>query len=112
MCIRDSGRPVDEKQRREVHAGAGLARDLVDDEDVANGDLLLAAAGADDRVHVELTFLQSFSGMTAHPRAAGAEALGNPVRGGRTDSPGYRVARGRSKLRRLRLNRRPRRPSR
>src|SRR6478752_5055792 len=51
---------VDEQERREVDAVAGLTVHLVDDEDVADGHLLLSAASANDRVHVELTLLWSY----------------------------------------------------
>ena len=49
--------PSTSEQRREVDAVAGLAAHLVDDEDVADGHLLLATASANNRVHVELTLL-------------------------------------------------------
>ena len=42
---------VDEQERGQRDGVAGLAGDPVDLEDVADGDLVLPAAGADDRVH-------------------------------------------------------------
>ena len=47
--------PSTSSSGHELHGVTGLALDLVDHQDVADGDLLLAAAGADDRVHVKLT---------------------------------------------------------
>ena len=44
--------PVDEQQRRQLKVVTGRAEQAVESRtDVADGDLLLAAAGADDRVH-------------------------------------------------------------
>src|SRR5664280_2437234 len=43
---------IDEQQGRELDAVATVALHLVDDEDVADGHLLLTAACANDRVHV------------------------------------------------------------
>ena len=54
------GGSIDEQQRREVDVVAGLALHFVDDEDVSDGDLLLTAACANDRVHLELTLLRLF----------------------------------------------------
>src|SRR4029079_15803759 len=51
------GRAVDHEEGGEVNAIAGLATDLVDDEDVADRDLLLAATSANNRVHGELSFV-------------------------------------------------------
>src|SRR6185503_5288184 len=53
---------IHKKQGREIDAVARLALDFVDDEDVADGHLLLTAACANDRVHLELTLLRLFGG--------------------------------------------------
>src|SRR5690242_19118036 len=49
--IAGHGRAVDDEERGQRNAVAGLAGDLVDDEDITDGDLLLAATCANDRVH-------------------------------------------------------------
>jgi len=53
---------IHKEQGREIDAVARLALDFVDDEDVADGHLLLTAACANDRVHLELTLLRLFGG--------------------------------------------------
>ena len=69
----------------QVDAVAGLAVHLVDDEDVADGDLLLAAASANDRVHVELTlFVNGARALcldrldSDRPRQHGRRTVGAP----------------------------------
>ena len=42
---------VDQEKHGQLDGGAGLGVQPVDLEDVADGNLLLAATGADDRVH-------------------------------------------------------------
>jgi hypothetical protein len=46
---------VDEQQGRQGDGVAGCALDLVDEQHVADGDLLLATASAHNRVHVVLS---------------------------------------------------------
>src|SRR5450631_293610 len=62
------GGPIDEKERGEVDAVAGLALHLVDDEDVADRNLFLTAACANDRVHVGLTLLRLFGEVASGNR--------------------------------------------
>src|ERR1035437_9704695 len=54
------GGSIDQKKRSQINAVAGLALHLVDDEDVADRNLFLTAACANDRVHVGLTLLRLF----------------------------------------------------
>jgi len=62
---------VDDEQRLQLHGVAGLA-DLVDEQDVADGDLLLATTCAHNRVHV------SYS-LSLRERSLGNRLTGFPL---------------------------------
>src|ERR1035437_3666497 len=76
------GGSIDEQQGRELDAVATVALHLVDDEDVADGHLLLTAACANDRVHVGLTLLRLFgevaTGKPAHSLRGDTSTVGAP----------------------------------
>src|SRR6195952_4678092 len=54
---RGDGVAIDDEHSRERHGCAGFALELLDLDDVALGDLVLLAAGLDDRVHRGRAFL-------------------------------------------------------
>src|SRR6185312_3439365 len=66
---------VDDQDGRQRHRGAGLALELLDLDDVTLDDLVLLAAGLDDRVHAQRAFPVSrllLSGLHACRAPAGA----------------------------------------
>src|SRR5699024_3726737 len=85
------GGPVDEQDRPQVDAVTGLALDRVDEDGVADGNLLLAATRANDRVHrwnsLSSSGALSLSDRQAVPVLSGTE---RPL-GGRTEEQEYRA---------------------
>ena len=86
--------PSTSEQRRAASTVvAGLAGEPVDLDDVADGDLLLAATSADDRVHRGLAHSLTFSGPLDGPRTAHARTT---ARAGCTSRCGHRGSRVRT----------------
>src|SRR6185312_1736091 len=75
---------VDEHERTELDRVAGFTGEPVDDDDVPDGHLLLTAASADDRVHLELTLSSIVMARRSAEVVDGARARGHV-----TDIPGY-----------------------
>src|SRR5262245_38480541 len=74
---------VDDEQRGERELGARLTVELLNLDDVANGDLVLLAAGLDDRVH--RTQLSCYS--TASENLGATRRPGEMTPGSRTSRP-------------------------
>ena len=75
---------VDQKNCRQGHGRADLAVATVDVEDVTDGDLLLAAAAADNRVHRGLTLSNEQTERAQPPMRAHTD-----VGATRAGFPGY-----------------------
>src|SRR3954451_1490167 len=92
--VAGDGAAVHEQQGGQLERVAGLTADLVDDDDVADGNLLLTAASADDRVHVKLALLSIgvavLGAATTHPAHDGSRrVVHGEARAERTDPSGY-----------------------
>src|SRR5690554_4102969 len=94
---------VHEHERGEVDGVTDLAANPVHDDDVADGHLLLSAAGLDDRVHHVAAHLCRFEGRALRPgpararhtrgaRLTRADALGYAPRGAGANVLGPRAA--------------------
>src|SRR5262249_56614070 len=86
------GLAIDEQHRGERHRRAGLTRELLHLDDVADSDAVLLAAGLDDRVHettpdVALWDLGSPPGHSETTRAGHAKDQGTRATGRRPNRP-------------------------